>query len=71
MGVGRRGWAAAGGVLLVATACTVQTIFPFGSAPSPGSASQIVGAGGGIVTANDGTTLFIPPQALPTLPVTR
>jgi hypothetical protein len=54
-----------GGALLVATACTVQTIFPFGSAPLPGSASQIVGAAGGIVTANDGTSLFIPPQALP------
>jgi hypothetical protein len=54
-----------GGALLVATACTVQTIFPFGSAPLPGSASEIVGAGGGIVIANDGTTLFIPPQALP------
>jgi ZU5 domain len=53
------------GALLVATDCTVQTIFPFGSAPLPGSASQIVGAGGGLVTANDGTSIFIPPQALP------
>ena len=69
MGVGRRGRTVfglgVGGALGVVTACTVQTIFPGGSAPLPGSASQIVGAGGGIVTANDGTTLFIPAQALP------
>jgi hypothetical protein len=45
-------------------ACTVQTIFPYGTGPLPGSGSAIVGAGGGLVTANDGTTLFIPPGAL-------
>jgi hypothetical protein len=48
----------------IAVACTVQTIFPYGTAPLPGSATQTVGAGGGLVTANDGTTLFIPPEAL-------
>jgi ZU5 domain len=52
-----------GGAAVVG-ACTVQTIFPFGTAPLPGSASQMVGAAGGLVTANDGTTLLIPPQAL-------
>ncbi|HEX3344149.1 MAG TPA: hypothetical protein VHS09_06225 [Polyangiaceae bacterium] len=52
----------AGGVLGVA--CTVTTINPYGVGPFPGTASQIVGAGGGIVTANDGTTLLIPPGAL-------
>ena len=51
-----------GGVFAVA--CTVQTILPYGGAPPAGTASQIVGAGGGIVTANDGTSLLIPPMAL-------
>ena len=61
--LGVTGGGLAGGAA-IAAACTVQTIFPFGTAPLPGSASQTVGAAGGIVTANDGTSLFIPPQAL-------
>jgi len=52
------------GATAVVAACTVQTIFPFGTGPLPGSASQMVGPAGGLVTANDGTTLLIPPQAL-------
>lgn len=52
----------AGGTFAVA--CTVQTILPYGGGPQAGTASQIVGAGGGIVTADDGTTLLIPPMAL-------
>jgi hypothetical protein len=51
-----------GGALLFA--CTVQTILPYGGGAPSGTASQVVGAGGGIVTANDGTTLLIPPKAL-------
>jgi len=51
---------------VVAVACSIQTIFPYGTAPQPGTASQTVGAGGGIVTADDGTSLFIPPNALST-----
>jgi len=52
----------AGGVLGVA--CTVTTINPYGVPPFPGTASQLVGAGGGILTTNDGTTLLIPAGAL-------
>jgi hypothetical protein len=52
----------AGGTFAVA--CTLQTILPYGGGPQAGTASQIVGAGGGIVTADDGTTLLIPPMAL-------
>jgi hypothetical protein len=48
----------------VAVACSVQTIFPYGLSPSPGTASQLVGAAGGVVTANDGTSVLIPPNAL-------
>jgi hypothetical protein len=59
----RKGAVILGGAAFV-VACTVQTILPYGGAPQPGSASQVVGAGGGIVTANDGTTLLIPPMAL-------
>jgi hypothetical protein len=59
----KKGLAVVAGAAIV-VACSVQTIFPNGTAPSPGSASQIVGAGGGIVTTNDGTSLFIPPGAL-------
>ena len=51
-----------GGALLVA--CTLQTILPYGGGPQPGAASQVVGASGGIVTANDGTMVLIPPMAL-------
>jgi hypothetical protein len=50
----------------VAVACSVQTIFPFGTGPSVGTASQLVGAAGGIVTADDGTSILIPPNALTT-----
>jgi hypothetical protein len=50
------------GALLAA--CTLQTIYPYGSEPQNGTAYQVVGAGGGIVTAVDGTTLLIPPTAL-------
>jgi hypothetical protein len=59
----RKALAIVGGAAII-VACTVQTIFPYGTAPLPGSATQLVGAAGGLVTANDGTTLFIPPQAL-------
>jgi ZU5 domain len=59
----KKGLAVLAGAAIV-VACSVQTIFPGGTAPAPGSASQIVGAGGGIVTTNDGTSLFIPPGAL-------
>jgi ZU5 domain len=45
-------------------ACTIQTIYPYGSGPAAGTASQVVGAAGGILTTNDGTTLLIPPMAL-------
>jgi len=51
-----------GGALLVA--CTIQTIYPYGGGPSAGTASQVVGAGGAIVTTTDGTMLVIPPMAL-------
>ncbi len=54
----------AGGALL--GACTLQTIYPYGSGPQDGTAYQVVGAGGGIVTTSDGTTLLIPPAALTT-----
>jgi hypothetical protein len=50
----------------VAAACSVQTIFPYGLSPSPGTASQLVGAAGAVVTANDGTSVLIPPNALAT-----
>jgi hypothetical protein len=49
---------------LVAVACTVETIQPYGSGQLAGTASAIVGAAGGIVSADDGTTVFIPPGAL-------
>ncbi|HEY3818738.1 MAG TPA: hypothetical protein VGL81_16320 [Polyangiaceae bacterium] len=49
---------------MVGVACSVTTINPYGEPPFPGTASQVVGAGGGIVTTNDGTTLLIPPNAL-------
>lgn len=48
----------------VAVGCTIQTIFPYGTGPAAGTASQLVGAGGGVVTANDGTSVLIPPNAL-------
>jgi len=51
-----------GGALLLA--CTVQTILPYGGAPQAGTASQVVGASGGILTTDDGTVLLIPPLAL-------
>jgi hypothetical protein len=54
----------AGGALLAA--CTIQTIYPYGSGPQDGTAYEVVGAGGGIVTTSDGTTLLIPPMALTT-----
>jgi ZU5 domain len=49
---------------VVAAACSIQTIFPYGTGPAAGTASQLVGATGGVVTANDGTTVLIPPNAL-------
>ena len=48
----------------VAVGCTVTTIMPYGSDALPGTASVVVGAAGGLVAANDGTTLLIPPNAL-------
>ncbi|HEY1691328.1 MAG TPA: hypothetical protein VGG39_04160 [Polyangiaceae bacterium] len=50
----------------VAAACSIQTIFPYGLSPLPGTASQLVGAGGAVVTTNDGTSVLIPPNALST-----
>ena len=47
-----------------AVACSIQTIFPEGLDPPPGTASGQVGAAGGFVTANDGTFIYIPPNAL-------
>jgi hypothetical protein len=48
----------------VAVACTIQTIFPYGTGPQAGTASQQVGAGGGLVAANDGTSVLVPAGAL-------
>ncbi|HEY8091118.1 MAG TPA: hypothetical protein VIF09_24815 [Polyangiaceae bacterium] len=47
-----------------AVACSIQTIFPGGLDPPPGTASQQVGAAGGTVSANDGTSIYVPPNAL-------
>lgn len=53
-------------VAVVAAACSIQTIFPYGTGTPPGTASALVGPAGGTVTANDGTSIEIPPNALST-----
>jgi hypothetical protein len=57
---------AMGVAVLVGVACSIQTIFPGGTESPPGSASQLVGAGGAVVSANDGTSVFVPPNAVST-----